>query len=232
MGAVSGVLISFIVAFFMPLPDNPSARTSQSWKFAFGLPIVFALSQLISFIFIFKHDTPIFYQQNEEEKKAVIISDLLYFPDELSTLETTHSQKHKYEDENEINSGSRQHADRMPLEELKGQPNTPYEEGDYEDFSDITPNKNNYSNSNNNDKIDKSKPISSWPSYYKRALLISCILSIMHQCTGINAIVFFSNEIFSEGEKGNEAVIQARIGTFMVGIASFLGTATSFPLLR
>jgi succinate dehydrogenase/fumarate reductase cytochrome b subunit len=96
------------------------------------------------------------------------------------------------------------------------------------------------------DTVELDQPVgksdSSWPPHYRKALLISSTLSILQQMTGINAVTFFSNEIFkngnflisyaSIGESGNEAEMKARIGTFIVGIAAFFGTLTSIPLLK
>ncbi|CAI2365845.1 unnamed protein product [Moneuplotes crassus] len=67
---------------------------------------------------------------------------------------------------------------------------------------------------------------------YKKALLIGSVLSIMHQFTGCNAVVFFSSEIFIVGRTGLDAAYSARVGTLLVGIVGFLGTGLSIPLQK
>ncbi|CAI2366098.1 unnamed protein product [Moneuplotes crassus] len=67
---------------------------------------------------------------------------------------------------------------------------------------------------------------------YKKALLIGSVLSLMHQFTGINSVIFFSSEIFTVGRIGLDAAISARAGTLLVGIVGFLGTGLSIPLQK
>jgi hypothetical protein len=58
---------------------------------------------------------------------------------------------------------------------------------------------------------------------YRYALFIAVSLSAFHQLTGINGVIFHSNEIFTEGKDGLSADKAARLGTFFVGISGFVG---------
>jgi hypothetical protein len=49
------------------------------------------------------------------------------------------------------------------------------------------------------------------------------LLSAFHQFTGINGVIFNSNQIFTQGMTGLEAEKAARLGTFFLGVVGFLG---------
>jgi hypothetical protein len=57
-------------------------------------------------------------------------------------------------------------------------------------------------------------------------------MGMMHQTSAVSAVIFYSNEIFTEGEKGNNAEVRARIGTLLVGIATFIAGGVSIPILK
>ena len=59
------------------------------------------------------------------------------------------------------------------------------------------------------------------------SLFIGLCLSAFQQFTGINGVIFDSNNIFKDGKEGIDADKAARIGTFFIGVAGFLGTALS-----
>lgn len=56
------------------------------------------------------------------------------------------------------------------------------------------------------------------------------MLAVFHQTTGINAVTFFSNEIFKDGDDGNAAEKRARLGTFLYGVVACIGTGSSIWL--
>lgn len=49
----------------------------------------------------------------------------------------------------------------------------------------------------------------------------------MHQVTGINAVIFYSNDIFKNGKEGEDAERAARIGTILNGVVSLISTVTA-----
>lgn len=67
---------------------------------------------------------------------------------------------------------------------------------------------------------------------YKRALAVGLFLSVFHQATGINSIVFYSNEIFTKGTIGAEAELAAKWGTFAVGVFGVFGVLFAIALLN
>lgn len=67
---------------------------------------------------------------------------------------------------------------------------------------------------------------------YLNSLLVGIILSIIHQATGITLVIFYSNEIFLQGLKGDEAEFSARIGSIFVSIVSFFGVMLSAIILK
>jgi len=60
---------------------------------------------------------------------------------------------------------------------------------------------------------------------YKRATLVGCVLSILQQLTGINAIMFYSNMLFKGLSMTNTEV------TFYIGIINFVATLFGLVLL-
>jgi len=52
--------MGFTIAFVVPLPDEPEALTTGIWRLVFVLPALFAFIQLMLFLFVFKHETPLF----------------------------------------------------------------------------------------------------------------------------------------------------------------------------
>ena len=59
------------------------------------------------------------------------------------------------------------------------------------------------------------------------ALFVGLFLSTFQQFTGINGVIFDSNNIFKDGKEGLDAEKAARIGTFFIGVAGFVGTGLS-----
>ena len=73
------------------------------------------------------------------------------------------------------------------------------------------------------DFISSSKIESSSKEFSSKALVYGCILSALNQLTGISAVTFYSNELFTQGKQGNEVEWKARIGTMYIGIMSVVG---------
>ena len=68
-------------------------------------------------------------------------------------------------------------------------------------------------------------------SKYRGAFIIGCALALCQQLTGINAVIFYSNDIFVGDKKGFESERAARIGTVLVGIVNWASAMMSIPLL-
>ncbi|CAI2367578.1 unnamed protein product [Moneuplotes crassus] len=60
---------------------------------------------------------------------------------------------------------------------------------------------------------------------YRFPMFVGICLASFHQLAGINAVIFHSNQIFTDGKEGIDADKAGRIGTFFIGITGFLGTA-------
>ena len=66
---------------------------------------------------------------------------------------------------------------------------------------------------------------------YMKVFLIGCILSLVQQLTGINAVVFFSTDLFKGEGKGLDAEKAARIGTVIFGSVNMASALSSTFLL-
>lgn len=84
------------------------------------------------------------------------------------------------------------------------------------------------SNNNQNQKV----PISAlFTPRYRKAFIVGCLLAIFQQLTGINAVIFYSNDIFVGDRTGYESERAAKIGTVIVGIVNWAFALIVIPLL-
>lgn len=67
---------------------------------------------------------------------------------------------------------------------------------------------------------------------YPKALFYCSIYSSLYQLTGFNAVIFYSNSLFTNGEDGNSAEMKARIGSILVGVFSIVGVFISLFCLK
>ena len=67
---------------------------------------------------------------------------------------------------------------------------------------------------------------------YFKAFWIGCILSIVQQLSGINAVVFYSNDLFKGDSIGEEGEMSARIGTHIFGTVNMATALMSTLLLK
>lgn len=64
---------------------------------------------------------------------------------------------------------------------------------------------------------------------YRRAFLIGCVIAMMQQLTGANAVLFYSSEIFSrDGHGPNET----KVGTMLIGVVNGISSFISIFILH
>ena len=68
-------------------------------------------------------------------------------------------------------------------------------------------------------------------SKYRFTLFVGLMVFTLSQFTGINAVLFYSNEIFTLNYVGHAAEREARIGTMLIGITMFVTSFLSSILL-
>jgi sugar porter (SP) family MFS transporter len=66
---------------------------------------------------------------------------------------------------------------------------------------------------------------------YRTAFIVGCVLAIFQQLTGINAVIFYSNDIFIGKNTGYKSEQAAKIGTMLVGVVNWAAAMASIPLL-
>lgn len=89
-----------------------------------------------------------------------------------------------------------------------------------------------YLEDNGNDKGNQSVPLKAHCSEkYRKAFMIGCILACFQQLTGINAVIFYSNDIFIGDKKGYDSEQAAKIGTMLVGVVNWAAAMIAIPLL-
>lgn len=158
VGVVIGVLLGFSMAFLMPLPEEPEALTTGLWRIVFGFPIILAFTQLILFLFVFKHDTPKFYQQKGDTEALKKTNARLYV---LKTEENTV----KVTPEARVQDSVAE-APRIP-NEANLHEKVDLEEGQNVQTHSHDTVKTSEANSNSTKVSQKG-----WPTYYKKALLV------------------------------------------------------------
>mmetsp|Transcript_5238 Transcript_5238/g.6216 ORF Transcript_5238/g.6216 Transcript_5238/m.6216 type:complete len:491 (+) Transcript_5238:21-1493(+) len=67
---------------------------------------------------------------------------------------------------------------------------------------------------------------------YRTAFAVGCLLALFQQLTGINAVIFYSNDIFTRGKQGYDSEHAAKIGTMLVGVVNWATAMMAIPLLR
>lgn len=57
------IIFSYLFGYVMPKEgtDPEEARNAKAWRWAMAMPLMFAVIQVLSLVFVFKHDTPAFY---------------------------------------------------------------------------------------------------------------------------------------------------------------------------
>ena len=55
---IVGVMIAMLLGLGVPEKDSEAERTSEYWRYMFGLPLVFVVLQLLLLLLVFVHDTP------------------------------------------------------------------------------------------------------------------------------------------------------------------------------
>lgn len=64
------------------------------------------------------------------------------------------------------------------------------------------------------------------------AFIVGCILALVQQLSGINAVIFYSSNIFTQGrDVGYDTSTAARTGTVIVGVVNWAAAMMSIPLL-
>lgn len=66
---------------------------------------------------------------------------------------------------------------------------------------------------------------------YRMAFMIGCLLAVFQQLTGINAVIFYSGDIFTRGKVGYDSEHSGKIGTMLVGVVNWAAAMTAIPLL-
>lgn len=67
---------------------------------------------------------------------------------------------------------------------------------------------------------------------YRKAFIAGCLLAVFQQLTGINAVIFYSTDIFTRGlDPGYDNESAAKTGTMLVGVVNWAATMITIPLL-
>lgn len=61
--------------------------------------------------------------------------------------------------------------------------------------------------------------------------MVGIALALFQQLTGINAVIFYSNDIFTKGQTGYNSEKAAKIGTMLVGVINWGSALIAIPLL-
>mmetsp|Transcript_1626 Transcript_1626/g.1795 ORF Transcript_1626/g.1795 Transcript_1626/m.1795 type:complete len:203 (+) Transcript_1626:154-762(+) len=61
-----GIMTSVSMGFFVPYIEDHDSKTSQVWKWIFIMPAYLPIIQLTLFASVFKYDTPIYYEINND----------------------------------------------------------------------------------------------------------------------------------------------------------------------
>lgn len=76
--ATIGVLLAVTLSFIIPYTSDPEALTSNLWLIMFAFPALVSITQFLSFVVIFKYDTPKFYRNQNDQANYTKIMSLIY----------------------------------------------------------------------------------------------------------------------------------------------------------
>jgi MFS family permease len=229
MGAVTGVLFGFTIAFAVPLPDDKDAKTTKIWRLVFAIPAIFGIVQFLLLLLVFRKDTPLFLMKKEAKNNKVINDPSQQEDDVVNSQQRISPPQDSIHEVPEIPSENQE--ENLSSENSNKTPKIPSSPEGKLLNSPLPSMMTKQSSTQNAPKEDQSGK-APWSAHYKKALLICSLISVFHQTTGINGVIFFSNEIFTDGEDGNDAEMRARLGTFFIGIVGCLGTFTVIFMLK
>lgn len=207
LGAALGTLLGYLLGLLVPLKEDSDAMTSQMWRVVLAAPAIISLLQLCLLTFIFTYETPKFYQNQGDMENYELIMNNIFTPvdlyvkidDKLTPLVECRSDMETQMTERPTLSPS---YENLAISDS-------YEEESFYDSC------KEFVTSFEIETITK--------EFSSKALVYGCILSAFNQLTGISAVTFYSNELFTQGKQGNEVEWKARIGTMYIGIMSVVG---------
>ena len=188
-----GFITAYALTFIVPLPSDNEAKTTGLWRPVFIMPAIYALVQLVLFAFVFRHDTPRFYQLKGKLDNYHKSRARLYYQGEVAP-------KNRRDEEDPTTSSGNLNTTTANLNQNKTVATVNIQENEENGEEASAPAAvNNYISSEETTNKD-SLPKVSWWNQYKKALVVGSLLSIFHQSTGVTAVFFFSNEIFTRGK--------------------------------
>lgn len=189
----------------MPLSDEPEALTTNLWRVIFSGPAFIGIIIIFLFLFVFKYDTPLFYKRKGDLKNYDKIMSLIYVlhesQEEISSKVVIPIPIDEVEDQPSIGLILPNANDITPILVAGSDENevpTSIEKNiSPVDLPAVLENSVNIVQFKDKEVVIKSKV---WPAHYKKALVICGLICLMHQTNGINAVIFFSNALFTEGK--------------------------------
>ena len=183
-----GSTIAFIVAFAAPYSDDSDVNTNQNWRLIYALPVLFSLAQAVLFLAVFRYDTPKFYKIKGDEANYHKAMSQIYSNYENEPFEVEGSKAEKKAEiscsNNQLNFPEAPHENQIYIqnENVESQPDR------FETNMQIE------------SKVVLEVTKNRTPCYYWKALILWMWMAFFHQFTGINAVLFFSNQIFTNGK--------------------------------
>ncbi|KAL4504548.1 hypothetical protein ABPG72_009994 [Tetrahymena utriculariae] len=236
----SGVFISYLMSLILPLPseltDNPNGNYNVNWRIVLGLPIATCTLRLLILWFKFTHETPtimvkqhhfqevreylqMVYEDDEDQKKAY--SEIC----EVAGVESSAEQVDQLQNSVQDQNGKAIKQSDEKLDKIHKKPNQ----------KDVSPEQSHHNNTGidvnimNEEHIcyEKFFELLDKKSYWKRVLL-GCIIQYGTQCSGVNALLFYSNQIFQQ-TTGSE--MTSRICTIFLGLSMVVYSLISMQLV-
>jgi sugar phosphate permease len=78
MGAVTGVVFAYSLAFVAPYSEEEEAKTTRSWRVLFIFPGIMSAIQMLLMIFVFRYDTPKYYKMKEKMNRHDKVMNKIY----------------------------------------------------------------------------------------------------------------------------------------------------------
>ena len=206
-----GIMVASILGFVVPnsyaegsgTTVNSEVYTTQSWRGIFIVPAIIAIIHSLLLLFVFRNDTLKYYKQKNNVEGVKRVEKLIY----KEALEVV-----------------------SPEVQNEGiQPNQENIEGQIEDEENKNNNQSSKEESNEVEKKVSFREL--FTARYRKSFIVAWIFAFFQQLTGIMVVIFYSNEVFTQGSTGYNAEKLAKIGTMMVGIINCFSSLIAIPLL-
>ncbi|EGR33992.1 major facilitator superfamily protein, putative [Ichthyophthirius multifiliis] len=244
-----GTFCSYLAALLVPLPEilKEINYTNQVyWRILLGIPIITCLIRLTILSFIYKLETPTFMMKQHRYEEVKGYLQQIYENDEWKEVfqeleekvNTQQNEKKEVKSKQNLCGSSQNHNSNTNNNNNNNEINSAMKSvqgvlGSLQTNQDVqlqlASNQNDFK-LKSEEEFFREKLYQLGNKYsYKRRFFIGCLIQFCTQLSGVNAILFYSNEIFKEV---TQSEMTARICTIFLGLNNTLITTIGIKIIQ